>query len=46
VRLYTSPEMRAMLRAAGFHDIVFYGYPPFGRLTRHSKRLIAVARKP
>ena len=46
VRLYTSPELRALLRAGGFRDIVFYGYPPFGRLTRHSKRLIAVARKP
>jgi hypothetical protein len=45
VRLYTGPELRALLRAAGFRDIVFYGYPPLGRLTRHSKRLIAVARR-
>jgi SAM-dependent methyltransferase len=46
IRLYTGPEMRAMLRAAGFRGIVLYGYPPLGRLTRHSKRLIAVARRP
>ena len=46
VRLYTGPELRAMLRAAGFRDIVLYGYPPLGRLTRHSRRLIVVARRP
>jgi len=46
IRLYTGPEMRAMLRAAGFCGIVLYGYSPLGRFTRHSKRLIAVARKP
>jgi 2-polyprenyl-3-methyl-5-hydroxy-6-metoxy-1,4-benzoquinol methylase len=46
VRFYTGPELRSMLRAAGFRDIVLYGNPPPGRLTRHSRRLIAVGRKP
>jgi hypothetical protein len=46
IRFYTGPELRSMLHAAGFCDIVLYGNPPLGRLTRHSRRLIAVARRP
>ena len=45
-RLYNGAEMRALLRTAGFRDIQFFGRPPVGRLTRHSRRLIAVARRP
>lgn len=46
MRIYNGAEMRSMLRAAGFCDIKLYGYPPLGRLTRHSRRLIAVATRP
>ena len=46
LRIYNAAEMRAMLRAAGFRDIKLHGYPPVGPLTRHSPRLIAVARRP
>ncbi len=44
--LYNGAEMRLLLRAAGFRDIELFGRPPLGRLTRHSRRLIAVARRP
>jgi len=46
LRLYTGAEMRGLLREAGFRDIQLFGNPPLGRLTRHSRRLIAVARRP
>jgi SAM-dependent methyltransferase len=46
IRAYTGPELRALLRAAGFRDVRLYGNRPLGRLTQHSKRLIAVARRP
>ena len=46
MRIYSGPEMRTLLRAAGFLDVELYGYPPLGRLTRHSRRLIAVGRRP
>jgi SAM-dependent methyltransferase len=44
--LYTAPQLRAVLRAAGFRDIRFLGLPGPNRLTRHSRRMIAVARRP
>ncbi len=44
--LYTAPELRALLRRAGFRDVVFYGWPKVGRLTRHKRRMIAIARRP
>lgn len=46
VRLYDGPGMRRLLRAAGFREIELFGYPPLGSFTRHSRRLIAVARRP
>jgi ubiquinone/menaquinone biosynthesis C-methylase UbiE len=46
VRHYDGPALRKLLRAAGFRDVRFFGRPPLGRLTRHSRRLIAVAVKP
>jgi hypothetical protein len=46
LRLYTGAELRSVLRSAGFREIRLYGRPPLGRLTRHSRRLIAVARRP
>jgi hypothetical protein len=46
MRIFTGTEMRALLRDAGFRDIRLYPRPPVGRFTRHSRRLIAVARKP
>ena len=44
--LYSAPEMRKLLRTAGFADIRFLGRPPLGRFTRHSHRMIAIARRP
>ena len=44
--LYNGAEMRSLLRASGFRDIRFFGNPPLGRFTRHSRRMIAVAQKP
>ncbi len=44
--LYTAGQMRAVLRAAGFRDIRLLGLPGPKRLTRHSKRMIAIARRP
>jgi len=44
--LYTAGQLRALLRQAGFRDIRFYGWRRFGRLTRHSRRMIAIARRP
>ncbi len=46
IRCYSGPELRDLLREAGFREVRLYGYPPAGRLTRHSRRLIAVASKP
>jgi SAM-dependent methyltransferase len=44
--LYAAAEMRSLLRAAGFRDIQFFGWPPLGRFTRHSHRMIAIAQRP
>jgi ubiquinone/menaquinone biosynthesis C-methylase UbiE len=46
LRIYSGPELRALLRQAGFRDIRLYAHTPKGaaRLTRHAMRLIAVAR--
>ncbi|MCJ7544990.1 MAG: methyltransferase domain-containing protein [Phycisphaerae bacterium] len=44
--LYTACQMRGVLAAAGFRDIRLLGYPPLSRLTRHSRRMIAIARRP
>ena len=46
IRIYNGTEMRRLLRAAGFGEIELYGRPPVRRFTRHSRRLIAVARRP
>jgi SAM-dependent methyltransferase len=46
MRVYDGSEMRAMLRAAGFGDIRLHGWPPLGRFSRHSRRFLAVARRP
>ena len=48
LRLYSGPELRTILRAAGFRDIRLFGHTLAGatRLTRHSPRLIAVGTKP
>jgi SAM-dependent methyltransferase len=45
MRLFNGAEIRKLLRTAGFRDVVLYG-PEASRFTRHSRRLIAVARKP
>jgi len=45
-RLYNGADMRKLLHAAGFREIEFHGWPPLGRLTRHSRRLIAIAKRP
>ncbi len=46
MQLYTGGEIRALLRAAGFRPVRLFGYPPLGRLSRHSRRWIAVAIRP
>jgi len=46
MRLYNGTEMRSLLHTAGFREIKCFGYPPLGRFSRHSRRLIAVARRP
>ena len=44
LRLRTATEIDALLRAAGFADIEYFGDWEGGRLERDSERLIAVAR--
>ena len=46
MRIFDGAEIRQVLMAAGFRHIQLYGWPPVGRLTRHSRRMIAVAVKP
>jgi SAM-dependent methyltransferase len=46
IRLYSGPELRSLLREAGFGEVRLYGNRPLGRLTRHARRLIAVAVRP
>jgi len=46
LRQYSGTEMRRLLRSAGFREIKLFEYPPLRPFTRHSKRLIAVARRP
>lgn len=46
LRVYNGAEIRKALRAAGFREIRLFGRPPVGRLTRHSRRLAAVGRRP
>ena len=46
LRVYNGAEIRALLRQAGFRDIRLFGRPPLGRLTRHSRRFIAIGTRP
>ena len=46
LRLFDGADIRKLLREAGFRDIRLYGHPPVGRLSRHSRRLIAVGVRP
>ncbi len=46
IHLYDGPELRRLLERAGFEDVRLYGWPPLTKLTRASRRLIAVGRKP
>jgi SAM-dependent methyltransferase len=46
IRIYNGTELRALLRSAGFRDVELFTHSPFGRLTRHSRRLIAVGTRP
>jgi len=45
MRIYDGASIRALLRSAGFGEVRLYG-PGGSRFTRHSRRLIAVARRP
>ena len=45
MRIFNGAELRALLREAGFRDVRLFTRPR-GRFTRHSRRLIAVGRKP
>jgi len=44
--IFNGTEIRRLLRKAGFRKITLHGWPPVGRLTRHSRRLMAVAARP
>ena len=46
MRLYSAPELRRLLARAGFRDIRVLARPKLGRMTRHSRRMIAIARRP
>ena len=51
IRFYTATEMRRLLRKAGFTDVRIYGHNrleelPNPRFTRHSRRMMAVGRRP
>lgn len=46
MRIFNGADIRALLHTAGFREIVLYGYPPVGPFTRHSRRMIAVGRRP
>jgi 2-polyprenyl-3-methyl-5-hydroxy-6-metoxy-1,4-benzoquinol methylase len=45
VRTFTGTELRRELRQAGFREITLHDHNPNKRFTRHSQRLIAVARR-
>lgn len=45
IRVFTGPELRGLLREAGFAEVRLYGYPPLGPLSRLRRRVIAVATK-
>ena len=56
MRIFNAADIRALLRAAGFRDIKLFGdhrfadikpsaNPPLSRLTRHHRRIIAIATK-
>jgi len=51
VRVFTAPELRALLRTAGFRDIKLFGAQrfadirPAARFNRHHHRIIAIATK-
>ncbi len=45
-QLYIAGGMRSLLRRVGFRNIRFFGRPPLGRFTRHSRRMIAIASRP
>ena len=46
VRLYSGADLRRLLEEAGFEAVRLWGIPPLRPLTRASRRLIAVARRP
>ena len=46
LRVFNGADMRKLLRRAGFREVTLYGRPPVGPLSRHSRRLIGVARRP
>lgn len=46
MRLFNGADIRALLRAAGFGEVTLHGRPPLGRFTRHSRRMMAVGRRP
>ncbi len=46
MRVFNGAEMRSLFRTAGFREIELFGYPPLGRFTRHSRRMIAIGKRP
>jgi cyclopropane fatty-acyl-phospholipid synthase-like methyltransferase len=46
IRVYDSQEMRHLLKTAGFTDIQLFANLSRDRFTRHSRRMVAVARRP
>ncbi len=47
MRIYSGPELRALLRQAGFREVRLWAHSSkgVGKLIRHSRRFIAIARK-
>jgi ubiquinone/menaquinone biosynthesis C-methylase UbiE len=45
MRLYSAAELRRLLARAGFRDVRVLARPSLGRVTRHSRRMIAIARR-
>jgi len=46
LRQFNGTDIRRLLREAGFRETTLFGNPPLGRFTRHSRRLLALARRP
>ena len=46
IQLYNAPELRAVLKRAGFDKVELYCKGGQAKLNRHARRMIAIATKP